>query len=129
MLQTETNQLFKLLIGLDTIRRFEPNYLKAVDLNRIGPKSYETITSEMDKKMLPVKLTKTDRLSKGSSQMEQEVYYGSRQGNFHTISGGVVSGWPRIIRRSASFMSSPIKLIIGVLNKSARGCIKVAAKG
>ena len=43
--QTKTDQLFKLLISLD-IRdetRFEPNHHKTVHLNRIEPKSYETI--------------------------------------------------------------------------------------
>ena len=48
---------------------------------------------------------------------------------FHTISGGVVSGWSSITRQSISLISCPIKLVIAILNKSAHGCIEVATKG
>jgi len=67
--------------------------------------------------------------------MKQVERYGRRRGKrnkgqiLHTISVGVVSGWSRTSRRSASFISSPIKLVIFVLKKSAHGFIKVAAKG
>ena len=49
--------------------------------------------------------------------------------NLHTISGGVVIGWSRTIRRSTSLTSCPIKLIISVLSKSTHGRIEIAIKG
>ena len=48
---------------------------------------------------------------------------------FHTISGGVVSGWSSIVGRSSSFESSPVKIIIAVLSKSTDGCVEIAFKG
>jgi len=52
--QTKTNQLFKRLIGLDIPNetRFEPNHLKTVYPNRIGPKINVTINGNGQENVL-----------------------------------------------------------------------------